>query len=549
MANQFNSVFNRLPKRNHFNLSFENKGTCPIGKLIPVMCQDVLPGDKFNIKVANLIRLQPMLAPIMQRIDVYFHAFFVPNRIIWKDWETFITGGEDGLAQVEKPKIRFVEGSTTSETLGTGTIYDYLNFPTLQQMRNSDLTDTPEFDALPFRAYAQIYNDYYIDQNLTGFIPIDDIGKTFVKDNDTDNYVPYALSPHLLDRCYKKDYFTSALPEPQRGPEVTIPIDGNVTFKANPYGNNPPYIETPIRNQDGSIYTNGNFDRIATIEAGNSATTLEFPDKDGNNRPSQPLLIDNSANLKVENANSTITDLRRAFKVQEWFEKMSRGGARYVEQILNFFGVRSSDARLQRAEYLGGCSNPLNIGTVLQTSQTTESSPMANYAGTGATASNNIICNKSFEEHGWIMVIMSIIPKSAYFQGLPRKYWKNDKTDYYWPQFAHIGEQEILNQELFYDFDNSQPNLNGFGYSPRYAEYRFNNDEIHGDFRDNLEFWHMARKFGSTPPLNGHFMSVRNEDVNRVFPVEQDKAHPILYQLFFDINTSRLISRYGNPRL
>lgn len=536
MANQFTTIFNRLPKRNKFNLSFENKLTAPIGKLIPVCCQEVIPGDKFKLNLEHVIRFQPMVAPILQRMDVYFHAFFVPNRLLWKDWETFITGGENGTSSPAKPTLNFLPEDTTGKTLGEGTIYDFLNFPTIRSTDTATIGFNPAFDAMPFRAYAKIYNDYYRDQNLEDEIPIDKIGFEDISDNQSESTLFWQY-PRLLNRSYKKDYFTSALPEPQRGPDISLPINGTIRYDPNG--------STYVRTDDGSPVTHGPVNYVNTVIGtipGNGV--LETSEK--------VLNVDNSSNLTIKGESATIADFRRAFKVQEWQEKMSRGGARYVEQILNFFGVRSSDARLQRAEYLGGISSPVSVSAVTQTSQTNtgeNASALGDFAGHAMSVNRNKVCSRYFEEHGFFMVIMSVIPRSAYFQGLPRKYTRLDKTDYYWPQFAHIGEQEIKNQEIFFNYMNGSKNTDGFGYSPRYAEYRFNNDEIHGEFRTNLEFWHMARKFGTLPPLNKNFMEVNNSDVNRVFAVNQDKAFPLLCDLYFDLSASRLISRYGNPRL
>ncbi|QXN75009.1 major capsid protein [Microvirus mar5] len=532
MANQFNTILSRIPKYNKFNLSFENKLTAPIGKLIPVMTQEVIPGDYFNIKEEHLIKFQPMTAPILQRVDVSFHAFFVPLRLIWKNSEEFFTGGKRGLEKPPKP-VWIWEGRNTSyRTLGPGSLHDYLGFPTIETQELEQ--DKVTFDALPFRAYAQIYNDYYRDQNLEDEIIIEDIGTT--DPSGTTTFLDGADGSQLRTRAYAKDYFTSALPEPQRGPDVTLPIESSAQVNYNKSG------ETIVRTLSGGVSTVG----VGSIEVDGLGNL--------NRQDGQQVNIDNSGNLTVdvESSTTTIEDFRRALKVQEFYEKMNRGGYRYIEQILNFFGVKSSDARLQRAEYLGGSRTPVIVSQVTQTSQTMtsgEKSLLGDWAGNATSLSNGILCKRRFEEHGFLMVIMSVTPKASYFQGLPRKYQRFDKTDYYWPQFAHIGDQEIKKSELYYSFDNGEDNEAGFGYAPRYAEYRYNPDEIHGEFKDNLLYWHMARKFSSQPSLSNNFMKIGDAEVNRVFAIDQNIADPLLCQLYFNVYAKRKISRYGNPRI
>ena len=568
MANQFNSIFTRKPKRNKFNLSFENRFTAPIGKLVPVMTQEVIPGDKMFLNVENIIRMQPLAAPMMQRVDVSFHAFYVPNRLIWDEWESFITGGQDGMEHPEKPTLSFQSNQDDGLAV-PGSLLDYLGFPTLNDndMKVDGFNSQVRYTAEPFLVYGKIWNDYFRDQNLEDEIDL----KAIVRDANGSQGITYTrllwylhqqkfdfnnqtATPldTLLNRSYPKDYFTSALPSPQRGAEVTVPLsgEGTVRWVPDPRSERGDAVRNPVT---GSFV---NVDNEARLNA------------DGTNNPIQRNLqaddadasIDNSSHLRADlsTVGPTIVDLRRAFKVQEWEEKMSRGGSRYIEQILNFFGVRSSDARLQRAEYLGGIRNPIVVSPVYQTSQSMveqgeNSSALGMFAGNGQSVSKGFLVKRHFEEHGWVMVLMSVTPKASYFQGLPKKYQRFDKLDYYWPQFAHIGEQVIGKNELL--FDPAQPNGYdpgsdpGFGYSPRFAEYRFNNDEIHGEFKSNLAYWTMARFLKGDPTLNANFIHINNDDVNRVFAVDSELAYPLICDIFLNCKMSRLISRYGNPRL
>lgn len=553
MGNQFTTIFNRIPKRNKFNMSFENKLTCGIGQLIPVMTQEILPGDKMHLSIEHILRFQPLVGPMMQRVDVCFHAFFVPNRLLWNQWEDFITGGKEGTFTAQPPQIIWDANSHTDDKgfFKSGSLFDYLGFPTWDTIQDDGaaMRGSYRYNALPFRAYVKIWSDYFRDENLTVEADLEEIsGNPYTNLN-------LSLQKHLFlkPRCYSKDYFTSALPEPQRGPDVTVPVAGELEIGWKNWNG---VTYPPIRQQNGSGVNAGGSERLDVEGVG-------YMNYEGNTTGSN-LTVDNSRNLEIKGEQSTtITDLRRAFKVQEWQEKMSRGGHRYIEQILNFFGVRSSDARLQRAEYLGGLKSPVVVSPVYQTSSSIDisesevnqpSSALGEFAGNAQSISNGSLVKRFFEEHGWVMVLMSVMPKSSYYQGVPRKYLRTDKTDYYWPQFAHIGEQEIKQKELFVNYLGDSTLTadlegQGFGYSPRYAEYRFNNDEVHGEFRTNLEFYHMGRKFGEMPRLANSFMEVRNSDVDRVFAVNSDKANPILADLYLNCKMSRLVSRYGNPRL
>ena len=562
MANQFNSIFTRLPKYNKFKLSHESRLTCGIGQLVPVLTQDILPGDKIDLRVENLVKFQPMIAPIMQRVDVFFHAYYVPNRLVWPHWEQFITGyNEHEFSTIPTDDLTqpyfIADARSTKSLLGAGSLFDYLDIPTYDQTR--EIGQNVKLPALPICVYNKIWSDYYRDQNLEDPVdPLTMFGYSGSPISARNSVLPVAIDDSVMSgsantglkrffrlrqRCYSKDYFTSALPEPQRGPDVVMPIDAVGTLSFNPQSDQGNKV----------VVHNNNFNTVSDL-AVDTESHLSIENPSGS--VGTGVHVDNSKDLSVniQGTSATIADFRRGFKVQEWQEKLQRGGARYNEVLLNFFGVRSSDARLQRSEYLGGCKAPVIVSQITQTSQTSvdESDPSAlgSWAGNATSLSSNTLCRRTFEEHGTLMVIMSIMPKASYFQGMPRKYLKNNRFDFYWPQFAHIGEQEIQNQELFFDYtDTTGQNSAGFGYSPRYAEYRFNLDKIHGDFRDTLDYWHMARKFASLPPLNADFMKVRNSDLDRVFSVNVDKANPCLVQLFFDMKGKRKVSRYGNPRL
>lgn len=512
----FDTIQLTKPKSSVFDLSHERKMTMNMGDLVPCLVQEVIPGDKFRVSQEHLIRMHPMLAPLMHRVDVYTHYFFVPNRIIWNEFEDFITGGEDGKANPVFPTIGRSNSHTAIKgTMGRGELADYLGFPSAQMSDFGDGSFSP-ISALPFRAYQTIYNEYYRDQNLQDKIPVikssgnTDLGATV-------NTPEYRKNFMLQKRAWEKDYFTSALPFAQRGDQLSIPLSQDRAPLKLQNSDLDVKVGTKVADKNYNLFSTGVGDTGKKLET-------DLTDVTG----------------------STINELRSAFSIQKWLEKNARGGSRYIEQILTHFGIRSSDARLQRPEYLGGGKTPVIISEVLQQSET-QATPLGTMAGHGISVGKSNQFIRRFEEHGIVMGIISVLPRTAYYQGLPRLFTKFDKFDYYWPDFAHLGEQEVKNKELFYDLDpvgDPDENEQVFGYQPRYTEYRFMNDTVHGDFTGNLDFWHMARKFENRPNLNGEF--VQSNPTNRIYPV-QDDTNKLLVQTYTNFRAIRPIAKYGNP--
>lgn len=510
MAKIFEQIRINKPRRNAFNLSHERKMSMNMGDLVPCMVQEVIPGDRFRVSMEHLIRLQALNSPMMHRVDVYTHFYFVPNRIIWNEFEDFITGGEDGTKQPVFPTISFNQSSpSVKKLMGIGSLADYLGFPSYQitTLGNGSF---PKISALPFRAYQLIWNEYYRDQNLQTKIDVN-------KNSGNLDLTGQILSDYNLQkRAWEKDYFTSALPFAQRGEQLHLPITGNAPVVT---GTGPALrVGNPIGTTVGEygINTQNANQQGDTIHADMSNVT-----------------------------SSTITELRTATNIQRWLEKSARGGARYVENILTQFGVKSSDARLQRPEYLGGGKTPVVISEVLQQSATQSNSPQGNMAGHGISVGKSNRFKKSFEEHGYVIGIMSVMPRTAYMQGLPRHWTKFDKFDYFWPDLAHLGEQEVRSEELYFNPNGTITNKETFGYQPRYAEYRFNNDTVHGDFTDTLDFWHMARKFDTKPNLNSSF--VKCDATDRVFAVSQEIQDQLLVQTYVNFQAIRALPKFGTP--
>lgn len=480
MANIFNSIRMKRPKRNAFNLSYESKLTMNMGELVPIMCMPVVPGDKFRVKTESLVRLAPLVAPMMHRVNVFTHYFFVPNRLVWNQWEDFITKGVDGTDVPVFPRIQLVAGATSSVLpLGDGSLWDYVGLPTINNIGGIAMDKTfpngvnvPagfQVSALPFRAYQMIYNEYYRDQNLTEPIPIS------LDSGINSNLVEISQLLTLRRRAWEKDYFTSALPWLQRGPEVSVPVQGSGDSMDVVYDNT---VESKQQwlDADGRDFTLGtSYDgtfSLRELDDKQHAQLVGVASTGGTNNRAPELDPNGTLKVNVDELGVNINDLRTSNALQRWFERNARGGSRYVEQILSHFGVRSSDARLQRPQFLGGSRMPISVSEVLQTSSTDETSPQANMAGHGISAGMNNGFSRYFEEHGYIIGIMSITPRTGYQQGVPRDFTKFDNMDFYFPEFAHLSEQEIKNQELYVSSEESY-NTGTFGYTPRYAEYKY----------------------------------------------------------------------------
>lgn len=500
--NLFNSIKLMRPKKNVFDLSHDVKLSGRMGNLIPTCIMECVPGDKFDISCQSMLRFSPLVAPVMHRMDVYMHYFFVPNRILWPNWEKFITNTKVGADLPAFPTLTISSGNYTK-------LADYLGIPNVPAIPVG-ISET--VNAFPFAAYQKVWNDYYRDQNLQDDIAAD---ITLVDGAQLNNEF---LT--LRKRAWEHDYFTSALPFAQKGDAVSLPIG---EFEDVPVKRNaaPPPNQATIENTDASLSIVDNEFTFAGAVA-------------------EDHLYADTSTLTGDAA--TINDLRRAFRLQEWLEKAARGGSRYVESILNHFGVKSSDKRLQRPEYITGAKSPVVISEVLNTTGT-ESLPQGNMSGHAISVGQGRYGSYYCEEHGYIIGIMSVMPKTAYQQGLDKHWLKiNDPFQYYWPSFANIGEQEVLNKEV-YAFQAANGN-DTFGYVPRYAEYKFMQNRVAGDFRNTLDFWHLGRIFAAPPNLNEDFIMC--EPDTRIFAVEDDTDY-LYCQILHNIKAVRPMPKFGTP--
>ncbi len=526
----FSQVANPNVPSNTFDLSHDRKFSGQIGELIPTLVQETVPGDSFNIKASNMLRFAPMIAPIMHQVSVYTHFFFVPNRILWANWEDFISGGEDGYSNPAFPQIYPDLGDQFN--VKPGSLPDYMGLPcsTTANPTGGQFTGNTPINALPFAAYNKIFNDYYRDENLVQPLP----------DTLVDGQNSITDYTKLQKRAWQHDYFTSALPWTQKGPEATIPLGTSAPVNL---------IDTPtqpmiLNNLVGNTPLGG---QTLKTSAGSPAGGI-FGDTSGS-----LAIIDPNGQLEADLSTATaasINDLRRAFRLQEWLERNARGGSRYIEIIMSHFGVKSSDSRLQRPEFLGGSSTPVTISEVLQNSDdSAQTTPQGNMAGHGLSVGSSDNVNYRCEEHGFIIGIMSVMPKSAYQQGIPKQFSKFDKFDYYWPSFANIGEQAIQNQELYFDESDSK-NYDTFGYTPRYAEYKYIPSSVHGEMKDTLDFWHMGRIFQNRPSLNESFIECdgSGDDIDRIWAVEDAPENLYVY-LHNNIKARRPMPYFGTPTI
>lgn len=517
MSKLFNQVTFGKPSKSLIDLSHEKKLSMNMGDLVPILVQETVPGDKFRINTESLIRLAPMVAPVMHRCNVYVHFFKVPNRLLFDKWETFITGGADGKQVAQMPYFQVQAGDENG--IKAGSLWDYMGLPTLE---TGAIGYPVNINALPFRAYQLIYNEYYRDQNLGGPVPI-------TKDEGLIQGQEKASLATMRRRAWEKDYFTSSLPWSQRGDEILLPNQVDVNYKDI----------SLIRTAAG-----GNADVATTIGTspavpGNMAVN-QFSDHSGGTGG-------RIENIEDITAAITINDLRRSARLQEFLEKTARGGSRLTEVVRSFFGVTSSDARLQRPEFLGGGKQPITISEVLATFDNQETAGGTMY-GHGISVGNTNKISTYCEEHGWIIGIMSVLPRTAYQQGIPKHFLKFDKFDLYWPTFAQLGEQEVQTRELYFDYTTNVPADDIWGYQSRYAEYKHTLSSIHGDFRKpEMSHWHMGRIFPTKPALNETFVTA--DPTHRIFAVTDETVQKLWVQLYNDVKAIRPMPYFNNPIL
>lgn len=473
-----------------------------MGELVPINLLETLPGDSIQMSTSALLRCAPMLAPPMHPVRVRIHHWFVPFRLIWDNWENFITGGPDGLdASVFPTKSSFA--------VAAGQLANYLGLP---------VATVPAVSALPFRAYALIWNEFYRDEDLQTKLTI-----------STADGVDTTTSVALQNCAWEKDYFTSSRPWEQKGPAVTIPISGSadVVLKGPT-----PYPPSVIRAPAGGIPAT----QDTLQNTGGGTGYLRSPSV------TTGLVLDPNGNLtaNLTSAGVTVNQLRQALAIQRFEEARSRYGSRYAE-YLRALGVRSSDARLQRPEYLGGGVSTIQFSEVLQTAAD-GTNPVSTLRGHGINAMRSNRFRRFFEEHGYVISLASILPKTIYMNGIQRTWNRRTKYDFWQRELQNLGQQAILNKEIY--AASGTPD-GTFGYQDRYDEYRRQWSRVTGEFATStLDYWHFARSFASAPALNSTFVSA--------VPPERPFAAPstdVIYAQFrHSIQARRLVSGSANPQ-
>lgn len=529
-------LFSQIPStqipRSVFDRSHGYKTTFNSGYLVPFYVDEVLPGDSFKLTATLFARLATPIVPFMDNLYLETFFFFVPNRLVWDNWQKF-----NGEQKNPSDSTDFLIPTVSGTNVQNQTLWDYFGLPT-------NVNKALKVNALPFRAYNLIFNEWFRDENLQESLKVP-------TGDGPDNLSDYAL----VRRGKRHDYFTSCLPWPQKGPGVEISIGGSANIVGTVSGSGNPsfsFVGTDGQSSKipvGTLTTLGNPDDFGMIsldvKSGSGSKSQSGYALVGWKDPA--LSVTGTADLSSATPIS-INDLRQAFQIQKLYERDARGGTRYTEILRSHFGVISPDARLQRPEYLGGSSARISINPVQQTSATNDTTPQGNLAAFGVVSDSFHGFSKSFVEHGYVFGFVNVRADLTYQQGLNRMWSRQGRFDFYWPVLAHLGEQAVLNKEIYAQGTADDDKV--FGYQERYAEYRYYPGQITGKFRSTdpqpLDSWHLAQKFSSLPTLSSQFIE-DNPPVERVIAVQDEPQ--FLFDSYIRLKCARPMPVYSVPGL
>lgn len=537
--------FSQVPqihaKRSKFERSFSHKTSFNVGDVVPVYVDsDILPGDTVQMDMAELVRMATPIYPIMDNLYMDVYWFFVPHRLVWDHWTAFWGENDDPWTQTTEYEIPQIEAPTGGWT--EGTIADYMGIPTK--------VDGISVNALPFRAYARAWNDWFRDENLKKVCHIYTDETTRTGQTGAETGYTYVTGVELGGKPAKiaklHDYYTSTLPSPQKGPAVQIPLGTTANLKTN----NQYMMYRGVASGMQCEMKCG--DNIAP--GGTSSPYLMAKGTNVTNMIASETLNLDPDNYYVDLSNATaatINQLRTAFAVQKYYEAAGRFGTRYIEFVRSIFGVTSSDARFQRSEYIGGQRIPINIDQILQTSSTDATSPQGNTAGFSCTINRDSMFTKSFEEHGTLLCLVAIRTDHTYQQGLSKMWTRKKWTDYYNPFFANLGEMPVLVENIY--ATGTSADKDAFGYQEAWAEYRYHENYVSGYMRSNatgsLDVWHFADDYESQPYLSSEWIDEPYTNVDRTIAVTSQLTHQFIADFFYKCYYTRPMPVYSVPGL
>jgi hypothetical protein len=526
--------FAMVPKaeipRSSFDTQYAHKTTFDGGFLVPIYCDEVLPGDMHNVKATMFARLATPLFPVMDNLHLDTFFFFVPNRLVWTNWVKFM-----GEQANPSDSISYVVPQITSPAGGyaVGSLFDHFGLPTAGQITGSN---TVSHNALPLRAYNLIYNEWFRDENLQNSLVVN----TGDSGDDVTDYT-------MVRRGKRKDYFTGALPWPQKGDSVTLPLGTTAPILSDGTDIQVRFKQSSSTDRNiNSFYYSPTSSNLINATGASMPSSLNNEMRFGTNTGLYADLSDATA--------ATINQLRQSFQIQKLLERDARGGTRYTELLRAHFGVTPQDYRLQRPEYIGGGSTYVNVNPVAQTSATSISggaTPLGNLAAMGTALAQGHGFTYHAQEHGYIIGLVNVRADLTYQQGLPKMWSRETRYDFYFPVFAHLGEQAVLNKEIYVTGGPTDDGV--FGYQERWAEYRYKPSQITGLFKSTsvgtIDPWHYAQKFTSLPTLNATFIQ-ETPPIDRTTAVgAAANGQQFLMDAFFDCKMARPMPMYSVPGL